>query len=162
GQGECCTRDIHVTADNFKDAGRACLEWLRARPEVDPDRIVTYGVSFGSYFAAQVAMADARLKGCAVSFVCHEPGGHTIFDMASPTFKLRFMYMAGIEDETAFDRFAEGFRLNGAEVQCPILIQAGEDDELSPIEHTDDLFAQIRQPKRLVVYQGERHGLGGQ
>jgi len=161
GQGECCTRDIHVTADNFKDAGRACLAWLRERPEIDPDRIATVGVSFGSYWATQVAMADDRLRGCAVTYVCHEPGAHTIFNMASPTFKLRFMYMAGYEDEDAFDRFAEGFRLDGRDVRCPVLIQAGEDDELSPIEHTYELFDQIAQPKKLVVYQGERHAFSG-
>jgi hypothetical protein len=48
-----------------------------------------------------VASIDDRVKGCAVAFVCHEPGANTIFNMASPTFKLRFMYMAGYEDEAA-------------------------------------------------------------
>jgi dienelactone hydrolase len=161
GQGECCVRDIHVTADNFKDAGRAALDWLRQRPEIDADRLAVYGVSFGSYFATQIASVDAGLRGCAVAFVCHEPGGQTIFNMASPTFKVRFMYMAGYEDEAEFDRFAEGLHLNGSEVQSPYLVVAGEDDELSPIEYTYQLFESITMPKKLVVYQGERHGVGG-
>jgi dienelactone hydrolase len=161
GQGECCVRDIHVTADNFKEVGRVALDWLRKRPEVDADRLGVYGISFGSYFATQVASVESGLRGCAVAFVCHEPGGHTIFNMASPTFKLRFMYMAGYEDEAAFDRFAEGLRLNGADVKSPYLVIAGEDDELSPIEYTYQLFEEITTPKKLVVYQGERHGVGG-
>jgi len=161
GQGECCTRDIHVTATNFKDAGRAALDWLRRRPEIDPKRILTYGLSFGSFWATQVAMVDGGLLGCAGAYVCHEPGGHTIFNLASPTFKLRFMYMAGYEDEEAFDRFAAGMTLDGGEVKCPYLVIAGEDDELSPIEHTYQLFDQVKTPKRLVVYQGERHAIGG-
>ena len=161
GQGECCTRDIHVTATNFKDAGRAALDWMRTRPEIDGKRLLTYGVSFGSFWSTQVAMADGGLLGCAVVYVCHEPGGHTIFNMASPTFKLRFMYMAGYEDEAEFDKFAEGLTLDGGQVKCPYLVIAGEDDELSPIEHTHRLFDQVRTPKRLLVYQGERHGLGG-
>ncbi len=160
GQGECCVRNIHVTADNFKEVGRVALDWLRKRPEIDGDQLGVYGVSFGSYFATQVASVDAGLRGCAVAFVCHEPGGHTIFNMASPTFKLRFMYMAGYEDEAEFDRFAEGLRLNGAEVKSPYLVLAGEDDELSPIEYTYRLFDEIPMPKQLVVYQGERHGFG--
>lgn len=160
GQGECCVRNIHVTADNFKEVGRVALDWLRKRPEIDGDQLGVYGVSFGSYFATQVASVDAELRGCAVAFVCHEPGGHTIFNMASPTFKLRFMYMAGYEDEAEFDRFAEGFRLKGAEVKSPYLVLAGEDDELSPIEYTYQLFDEIPTPKKLVVYQGERHGFG--
>ncbi len=161
GQGECCTRGIHVTATNFKDAGRAALDWLRRRPEIDPDRLLVYGISFGSFWGTQVAMVDEGLLGCAVAYVCHEPGGHTIFNMASPTFKLRFMYMAGIEDEEEFDRFAAEMTLDGREVKCPYLVLAGEDDELSPIECTYQLFDQIRTPKKLVVYQGERHAIGG-
>ena len=122
GQGECCVRNIHVTADNFRDVGRAALDWLRHRPEVDGDRLGVSGLSFGSYFATQVAMVDEGLRGCAVAFVCHEPGAYTLFNMASPTFKMRFMYMAGYEDEAAFDRFAEELRLNGTEVKCPYLV----------------------------------------
>lgn len=162
GQGECCTRGIHVTATNFKDAGRAALSWLRRRPEIDPNRLLVYGISFGSFWGTQIATLDDRLLGCAVAYVCHEPGGHTIFNMASPTFKLRFMYMAGIEDEDEFDRFAAGMTLDGREVKCPYLAIAGEDDELSPIEHTYQLFDQIKTPKQLFVYQGERHAIGGQ
>jgi len=161
GQGECCTRGIHVTATNFKDAGRAALGWLRERPEIDPNRITTSGVSFGSFWATQVAMVDEGLLGCAVVYVCHEPGGNTIFNMASPTFKLRFMYMSGYENEDEFDKFAQGFVLDGGDVKCPWLCLAGEDDELSPIEYTDRLFEQIKTPKRLYVYQGEKHAFGG-
>ena len=63
------------------------------------------------------------------------------------------MYMAGYEDEAKFDRFAEGFRLNGAEVKSPYLVLAGEDDELSPIKSTYQLFDEIHMPKKLVVYR---------
>ena len=160
GQGECCTRGIHVTATNFKDAGRACIDWLLKRPEVDGSRLLAYGLSFGSYWATQVAMVDDRLRGCAVAYPCHEPGCNAIFNMASPTFKLRLMYMAGYEDEGRFDTFAQGFRLDGGEVKCPWLCIGGEDDELSPIEHTYTLADQIKRPKTLVIYQGERHAIG--
>ncbi len=161
GQGECCVRDIHVTATNFKDAGRAALAWMRTQPELDPDRIAIVGVSFGSFWATQVASIDHRVKGCAVAFVCHEPGANTIFNMASPTFKLRFMYMAGYEDEEAFDKFAATLDLRGVgeQIACPYLVIAGEEDELSPIEYTYELLDTIKGPKQLLLYQGERHGL---
>jgi dipeptidyl aminopeptidase/acylaminoacyl peptidase len=161
GQGECTTRDIHVTGSNWLDAGRAILPWLRARPEVDPDRIVVYGVSFGSYWATQLAAGSHGVIGCAVALVCHEPGCHTIFETASPTFKLRFMYMAGYEDEDDFDSFVETFSLRGAgaELRCPYLVVAGERDELSPLEHTYRLLEEVGTPKEMVVYEGERHGL---
>ena len=162
GQGECTVRDIHVTATNFKEAGCAALAWMRAEPELDPDRIAILGVSFGSFWATQVASIDDRIKGCAVAFVCHEPGANTIFNMASPTFKLRFMYMAGYEDEEAFDKFAETISLEGIgeRIKCPYLVVAGEDDELSPIEYTYEFLETIKTPKELLLYQAERHALG--
>jgi cephalosporin-C deacetylase-like acetyl esterase len=161
GQGECCIRNIHVTATNFKDAGRAALAWMRARPELDPDRIAVSAVSFGSFVGTQVASIDDRIKGCAVAFVCHEPGFNTAFNMTSPTFKLRFMYMAGYEDEDEFDRFANTLTLEGVgeQIRCPYLVIAGEDDELSPIEYTYELLNKIKAPKQLVLYQGEKHAL---
>ena len=161
GQGECTVRDIPITATNFKDAGRAALAWMRSQPELDPDRIAVFAVSFGSFVGTQVASIDERLKGCAVAYVCHEPGLNTLFNMASPTFKLRFMYMAGYEDEAEFDRFAQTLTLEGVadQIKCPYLVIAGEDDELSPIEYTYDLLDRIKAPKQLVLYQAEKHAL---
>jgi len=134
---------------------------MRAQPELDPDRLAIVGLSFGSFWGTQVASIDDRLKGCAVSLVCHEPGANTIFNMSSPTFKLRFMYMAGYEDEEEFDQFAETLTLHGVgeQIKCPFLVVAGEDDELSPIEYTYELMDVMKAPKELLLYQGERHGL---
>lgn len=121
------------------------------------------GRSFGSFWATQVAGAEPRIRACAVAAVCHEPGCHTLFNVASPTFKIRYMYMAGYTDETAFDHFAQTLTpLPSAErLACPYLVLAGEEDQLSPIEHTERLVAQVRTPKRLVIYQGDRHSIGG-
>ena len=161
GQGECCVRDIKLTATNYKDAGRAALAWMRGQAEIDPDRLGVFGISFGSFWATQVASIDDRIKGCAVAFVCHEPGGNTIFNMASPTFKLRFMYMAGYDNEDEFDAFARALTLvgDGAAIKAPYLVIAGEDDDLSPIEYTYDLLNEVTAPKELLLYQGEMHGL---
>lgn len=163
GQKEALNRGLHVTADNWLEAGRAVLDWMRAQPELDPERIAIRGNSMGSFWGTQVASIDHRIKGCAVQAVCHEPGMNTIFNLASPTFKLRFMYMSGYEDEDEFDRFAETLTLAGVgeKITCPYLALAGEDDHLSPIEHTYQLLDTISAPKQMVLYEGADHGLGG-
>jgi esterase/lipase len=163
GQGECCIRDIHTTATNWLQAGPLVLSWLRSQTEVDPDRVAMQGASMGSFWGTQVASVDDRLKGCAVRSVCHQPGANTIFNMASPTFKLRFMYMAGFKDEGEFDKFAQTLSLKGVgeKVKCPYLVIAGEDDQLSPIEYTYDLLETVSAPKQLLLYEGADHGLGG-
>jgi FrsA-like alpha/beta hydrolase family protein len=137
GQGECPIRELFVTPSNHKDA---------------------------AFFGLQAAAAlKDKIKGAAVSFVCHQPGLNTLMNMAAPSFKMRFMYMAGYEDEIAFDKFVEEFTLerDAASIAAPVLIQGGEDDELSPIVCSDDLMTRIRPPKNLVVYEGERHAIGG-
>jgi cephalosporin-C deacetylase-like acetyl esterase len=134
---------------------------MREQPELDPDRLAIFGVSFGSHWATQVASIDNRVKGCAVAFVCHEPGAKTLFNSASPSFKLRFMYMAGYDNEDEFDKFAHTINLDGVgeRITSPYLAVAGEDDELSPIECTYGLLEKIRAPQELLLYQGERHAL---
>jgi pimeloyl-ACP methyl ester carboxylesterase len=94
--------------------------------------------------------------------VCHEPGCHTIFEEASPTFKKRFMYMSGITDEAEFDKMRQGMTWEGHadKVKVPYLCVAGEFDELSPIEHSVRLVNAVKGPKRMVVYQESRHSVG--
>lgn len=161
GQGECCVREIHCGETNFIEAGLAALKWVRGRNEIDPARVAIQAVSMGSFWATQVASADDRLSGCSVAYVCHEPGMNTIFNLASPTFKLRYMYMAGYDNEEQFDRFAANLSLMeiADRVKCPYLAIAGEDDELSPIEYTYEMMDKMRCPKELLLYQGERHAL---
>jgi len=161
GQGEARARGIKVTASNCEAAGRAACDYLCSRPEIDRSRLAIFGSSMGSYWGTRVAAAEPRFKACAVSGVCVEPGQYTIFNTASPTFKLNFMYMAGYDDEDAFDGFARTLTLKGvaSKVTYPYLIVAGEDDELCPIEFVYELIEEIRAPKVLVLYEGEKHSI---
>ena len=95
--------------------------------------------------------------------MCHEPGFHTIFEEASPTFKMRFMYMSGITDEAKFDEFRKSMTWEGyaERIRVPYLCVAGEADELSPLVHTERLVKALQGPKRLVGYQDSRHSVGG-
>src|SRR6266851_2324273 len=140
----------------------AVVNWLIARAEIDPDRIGVAGNSFGSFFGTIAAAHEPRIRSVAVSAVCHEPGFHTIFEEASPTFKMRFMYMSGITDEARFDELRRSMTWEGhaEKISVPYLCVAGEFDELSPLEHTDRLMKALGGPKRLVVYQDSRHSVG--
>ena len=113
GQYESAVLGIHVSMPNWIAAGAAVADWLAARPEIDPARIGVVGSSFGSFFGTIVAANEPRFRACAVSATCLEPGCHTIFEEASPTFKKRFMYMSGYTDETAFDEFCRSLTWEG-------------------------------------------------
>src|SRR6266436_6315055 len=161
GQGETRERGIKCTASNYEDTGKLACDYLVKRPEIDPDHLAIMGSSMGSYWGPRVAAVEPRFKACAVSGVNVEPGQNTIFNSASPTFKLNYMYMAGYDDEAAFDEFAKTLTLSevAPKIRCPYLIVAGEDDDLCPIEFVYQFMNAIPGPKVLVVYEGEKHSI---
>ena len=163
GQYEAPLLGIRVSMENWIATGPALYDWLAKRPEIDADRIGVVGTSFGSFFGTLVVANEPRLRAAAVSATCLEPGCHTIFEEASPTFKKRFMWMAGYTDEAKFDQFVKTLTWEGhvERIKCPYLCLAGEAEELSPLSCTEKLFAQLKAPKRLVVYQDARHGISG-
>tara|TARA_A100001037_G_scaffold50914_1_gene42922 strand:- start:8498 stop:9739 length:1242 start_codon:yes stop_codon:yes gene_type:complete len=162
GQGETRNRGITISSDNFSEAAETAINWLTARNEIDGERIVIRGSSFGTYYGTVAAAGlKNKIKGYCGTGVCQEPGCDTIFNTASPTFKVRFMFMAGYEDENAFDEFRKEFDLRkiAKDIVSPYMIVAGEADQLSPIHYTYELFELIEAPKRLVVYQDADHSM---
>jgi dienelactone hydrolase len=162
GQNEArIARKICCTESNFIDAGKAAMDFLVAHPGIESDRIGITGISMGSFWLTQIAAHDQRYKAAAGFYVCHEPGQETLLNRAIPVFRDRYMWMAGYEDDAAFNDFAKKLTLEGlgSRITAPYLIVAGEDDDLSPIEHTHRLYDEIAGPKTLVVYRGEVHGV---
>jgi dipeptidyl aminopeptidase/acylaminoacyl peptidase len=161
GQGETRDGGITCTAGNYADAGRLACDYLAGRPEIDSTRLGIMASSMGSYWAPRVVAEEKRFKACAVSGVCMEPGQYAIFNMSSPTFKMNYMYMAGYEDETAFDEFATTLSLKGvtAKITCPYMVVAGEDDEHCDMKFVYDLMGEMPGSKLLYVFEGERHSI---
>ena len=143
-------------------AGPVLVDWLLKRTEVNPNQIGLTGSSFGLFFGTIVAANEPRIAATAVGSTCLEPGCHTIFEEASPTFKKRFMWMSNFTQEAEFDRFAKTLTWEGhvEKIRSPYLVLAGEADELSPLEHTERMINTMKGPRQLVVYADSRHSVG--
>jgi dipeptidyl aminopeptidase/acylaminoacyl peptidase len=163
GQYETALLGLHVSVPAWSAAGPAIFNWLESRPEVDTRCVGITGSSFGSFFSTIAAANEPRFRACAVTAVCFEPGCRTIFEEGSPTFKKRFMWMAGYVDEAEFDEFSKTLTWEGRadKIRQPYLAITGESDELSPLIFTERLISAIGGPKRLVIYQDARHALNG-
>lgn len=163
GQGEAIHDGVFVNASNMITAGLEALAFLRNHPAIDTERLGISGVSFGTFWATQLAAYAPEVSGTAIWALAHEPGCRSIFETTSPTFKARFMAMAGIVDEAEFDELAARHDLRplAPRIERPYLALAGEDDELSPLRATLSLLSEMRSTRELVVYRGERHSLGG-
>jgi dipeptidyl aminopeptidase/acylaminoacyl peptidase len=158
GQGISNIRKIRVTDDNYERAASAAIDYLVGRSEVDPDRIVIAGSSFGSHWGPRTAARDKRVRAIATNHGVVGPK-RAIFEEASPRFKQMFMYMAGIHDEDEFDRMAEKMTTVGyaAKITCPSLLVIGEYDPLCHLEAAIDFFEELAGPKELWVFENEFH-----
>ena len=162
GQYESPLLDVYVSMQNWIDTGPAVVDWLLGRSEIDGQKIGVTGTSFGSFFGTILTANEPRIATTAVISTCLEPGCHTIFEEASPTFKKRFMWMSNYTDEAKFDQFAKTLTWEGhvEKIRKPYLVVAGEADELSPLEHTERMVHAMSAPRQLVVYADSRHSVG--
>jgi dienelactone hydrolase len=157
GQGEAAVAGVHVSDTACIEAGAALVGWLRARPEVDDDRLVCTGTSFGSFWMSQVAATQPVFRGCSVALPVFEPGAATLFGSAAPTFKARHMWMAGLwHDEAAFDAMAAGYDLRPLveSMQVPWQVVGGGADELSPAGWVQELARRCAAPSSVTAYAG--------
>jgi pimeloyl-ACP methyl ester carboxylesterase len=162
GQGECFARRVNVTYTAHMEAAEAHLKYLATNPAIDMNKLVLRGSSMGTFFSTQAAsVLGKRIVALSQSAVCHEPGFDTIFNHAPPSFKMRFMYMAGFEDEAAFDEWVKQLDLRplAKDIQVPYQVIAGEDDQLSPLQCTRELLSLVKTPRQFVVYEGAVHGV---
>jgi len=161
GYWEPPLRGIYVDVPGWAESAKTLADWLAKRPEIEIGKVGLTGVSYGSFFTAIMMAADARYKACAVSGTCYEPGGETIFNRASPTFKRRFMFMSGITDEREFDEFRRTIDWNGyaQKVTGAYLVACGEYDQLCPLEHTEAFMKALGGAKQLLVYEGGNHSI---
>ncbi|HSQ05555.1 MAG TPA: alpha/beta fold hydrolase [Burkholderiales bacterium] len=161
GQGNSNIQKIRSVGDNYERAGAAVISYLLTRPEVDPKKIATYGISMGSYWSLRLASYDHRVAAVASAVACFNPND-TIFTQSSPRFKQMFMYMAGYEDEEKFDEeVAKGMTTRGYldKITCPTLLVSGEYDPLCPLEGAVEAFEELKVPKELWVFENQYHPL---
>ncbi len=155
---------IFGAGDRFLRRGFACLavDWLNGRGDIDSQRSMAWGLSFGSFWATQMAAAEPRFAACAVMYTCFQPHNWPLFEMAAPSFKQRFMYMTGIGQEEEFGAVMQRMdvRSLSGRLQMPYFVMAGEDDSLSDLGCTIEHLNAVTAPKTLVVYAGEEHGMG--
>lgn len=120
---------------------------------------MVWGLSQGSFWATQMAAAEARFAASAVLFTCFDPGNEAMFSTQSPTFTQRFMYMTGTSSEEALHKVTQRMSVAGLgnAMAMPSLVIAGEDDPLTDPAQTFAHFDAISGPKELLFYVGEGH-----
>lgn len=158
GQGTSNIRKIRVTLDNYERAGKAALDYLASRPEVDAGQLAVAGFSMGSYWGMRIAAIDPRVKAVATAAACYG-SKRPLFEEASPRFKQIYMYMAGVHDEDEFDRIFGQMTLDDvvSQIRCPCLMVTGEYDPLAHLEDVVGVYEQMTCPKELWIIENHFH-----
>lgn len=163
GSGSSLCREIWYEPDRYGEAGTAAFDLMAARPAVDADKIMVWGLSFGSFWATQMAAAEPRFAACAVMYTCFQSENWPLYEMAAPSFKQRFMYMTNTQDEADFPAVMAKMNVLdlSAKIEMPYFVMAGEDDSLSDVGYTVKHMNGVKGAKTLVMFAGEEHGMGG-
>lgn len=110
--------------------GKAIVDYLVSRPDVDANRIGITGASMGGYTAPRMASGEKRIKAVAVwagAYSLRED----IFDYF-PAIQDRLRWLCGAKDMAEARKKMGEFTLDGraAQIECPMFIGYSDDDRI--------------------------------
>jgi dipeptidyl aminopeptidase/acylaminoacyl peptidase len=146
--------------DAVKDIG-SLLDWIKTQPDLDPDRVLVEGASYGGYLALSTAfMYSDRIKGVIsdsgisnlASFVEHTEGWRRELQRAE----------FGDERDAKTKEFMERTAPlnNASKMKKPMLITQGQNDPRVPVSEAARLVTATKDriPVWYIVAKGEGHG----
>lgn len=159
GQGESLRMRGLSARHDYEVAGTAAYEYLAARPDVDRERMVVMGYSFGGYYAGRIAALEKRFAlGVAFAALHWDLAGWQAEikrrqdadpkSTAQSTFHFRWVMGKDSADE-AIEK-AKAFSLAGVvdQITKPFLIVHAEEDKVVPSASARKLFDSIPSPRK--------------
>ena len=148
-----------ATRPDYEVPGMAAIDWLAARPEIDPDRIGLMGISMAGYYAPRVAAFDERVKALIAWCGCYSllDDIYLFYDGLKPTLR---RLLGGVTHEEALERLKAYTMAGLAEkITCPTLIVHPRPDRLMDVRGAERLFAEIgATDKTLKIYDDPKLG----
>ena len=122
---------------------RAAQAWLTAQPEVDPDRIVYFGESLGAAVAIGLSLERPP-----AALVLRSP-----FTSLAEVGKVHYPWLP--VGWLLIDRFPSIDRIGS--VTAPVMVIAGERDDVVPESLSRKLYDAAPEPKRYLLVPGTGH-----
>ena len=148
-------RNMHIEPYAERPAS-ACMDYLENRADVDPERIGIMGISLGGYYAPRAAAFEKRLKCCVGWGAFWSYQAAKEFRMARPhrpesVPPFQLLWVVGKDTVEEAHEVMSQLTLDGVadKITCPLLVVAGEHDQLYPVSHGERLIeTAINSPER--------------
>lgn len=156
GQAGCLRlKDLHLPPDTER-IGKAVIDYLETRPDVDASRIGMLGISMGGYGTPRVASGERRLKAALMMSGSYNLQ-QDLFDFFPPI-QERVRWIIGARDlADARKKLAEYTMVGRAgKIECPMLIGYSKDDRIMDPQGAYQLYQAAVNCKREMV-EGTGH-----
>lgn len=142
---------------------RSAVDYLVARPDVDPGKIGAFGFSMGAATTIMAAADDARIaavvddSGWADAYSWLRPGGWS--DLLHPNDRFSSLSLAFVERRAGLDLGAlRPVEVVGRLAPRPILIIHGAADDVVLPGDSERVYAAAGEPRELWLVPGLAHG----
>jgi len=164
GQGESLRLRGLSARHDYEVPGAAAYDYVAARVDVDPVRVVVMGYSFGGYYAARIAAFERRYAaGVAFAALHWDLAGwqreikrrHASDPRTTAQSTFHFPWVMGCPDMDAAIEKAGRFSLAevAARITCPFLVVHAEDDQVVPVASARRLYDALGSTgKRLKIF----------
>lgn len=148
------------TRPDYEVPGKACVDYLVSRPEIDADRIALLGISMAGYYAPRVAAFEKRFKALVAWSGCYSILDD-LYDWCVHLQPVCQRLLGGVSHEDA-RRLLKDFTMAGIakNITCPTLITHGDKDTLMSVEGARRLFNEIGAKDKTLKIYGEQDGGG--
>ena len=156
GQGEA-EYDLPIRPD-WEVPGRAFVDALVARDDVDADRIGVWGVSLGGYYAPRFVSGDDRIKACIT--LCGPYSFGENWDALPALTRETFTVRSGATDQEEGRAKALELTMEGrsSQIACPMLIIGGKKDRLIPWQQAERLHRETNTVSQFLLLEDGNHG----
>jgi len=146
------------TISDYERPVAAAIDYLAARPDVDPDRIGLLGVSMAGYYGMRAAAFEARLRA-----VVAWGAMYSVYEdlwRCYPPLRRQLVWITGAKSEAQAEEKLKAFTLEGVlgRVHCPVLITHGVNDEMVPVASAQRTCREIASADKTLRLYGPEEG----
>lgn len=138
------------------------VDWVIAQGIADPQRLCTYGASYGGYAALQSVVRNPEKYQCAIGYVGVYSIPLMFTDGDIPETESGRAYLRRVHPESLAEQQAQSAAFNIDKIRIPVmLVQGGKDERVPPSQYRalkDGLIEAGRPPEVDILEAKEGHG----